>query len=502
MSILFFTPKPDIAFIRTGGLFSNKPKVSTTNILIRIPILHSVTPINLRSFGVNVARIQNECLKAKDVFVDIKAVFTMQIDPQNPTKAAEAFGDQTFNLDKNHLIHSILDGILREVTATMTLDELQEHRAEFVKNITITAEEKFTKLGLLLLNTTIATLEQTGIKYINKDDILGARTSAITMQEIQKNRKIENDALQDNDLLIAQKNNDATLKKIDIDVELKNKIVEAEKKQVEFAKDKQIAIAQATAEQEKASQTALIAKDIAILEKEKLKLGEQVNLAKTQEELNHATINAETVRLKGIKEREREMAIIEAQQVAESNAIQIEREAKANYSRIEQNVNANVFTITKEAEANYCKIEQEAKAIERLAEAKRKDYETEAAGIEAKNNAANKLDDRIIAYNTKMKLIETLPSIITALVKPMESIKDVKIISVGGLSNVNGGNATSENNKSDNIVNSIYEQAFKFKVNSGVVNGLLKDIGININEGNIADIIPNFNVEAGKSNND
>jgi uncharacterized membrane protein YqiK len=481
----FYTPKPDVAYIRTGGLFSKAPKIATTNLLLKLPIIHAVTPINLRSFGVNVKRVSKECLRAKDVFVDIQAVFTMQINSHELHKAAETFGQDTFTIDNNQLIHNILDGILREVTATMSLDELQEKRTDFVNNITAAAVEKFVKLGLTLLNTTILTLEQTGIEYVNTDDILGARTSAITMQEIQKNKKIENDALRENEVLIATKNNAAEIQKIDLDVELKNKIVDAEKKQVEFAKDKQIAIAKATAEQETASQTTLIQKDIVIIQKNEEKLLSEEKLATAQEKTNEAVIRAETVRLKGIKEREKEIAIIEANQKAEAIQIQVETQAKADARKNQLEAEAHLFKINKEAEA-----------MERLALAKEKNYVVEAEGILKRNEAENKLDAKIIEYKQKMKLIETLPAIIEALVKPMESIKDIKVISVNGLNNAISNNQNQAvNNSGNNVVNDVYNGALQFKVNSSMVNNMLKDIGINMNSENIGDLIPNISID-------
>ena len=484
-SSIILVPTPDVAYIRTGGIFSKAPKVSTSNILLRIPFIQKATPINLKAFGVTVEKTKQNCLRANDVFVDVRAVFTLQIDTNHIVKASEQFGTDTFSLANNVMIHNILEGALRGVIATMTLDELQGKRAEFTTAVTNSIVDEFKNLGLILLNTSILTLDQTGIEYINKNDILGARTSATTMYEIQTNKKKENDALRENEVLIATKDNEAAKKRIDLDVLLDNATVEAEKKRVEYARDKQIAIAKATAEQEQQSQTALIKKDIAILEQEGLKLIQQESIAKKQQGVNEAEANAETVRLKSIKEREKQIAILDAEQIAESDVIKVKKDAEARYFKVEKDANAMSIQTKIEAEANYFKVEQEAKAMERLADAKEKNYKVEAAGIELKNKAENELSSEMIAYNQKMKLIETLPAIIREMVEPMKSISDVKIISANGL--LGGVSSLGQSNGS---VNDLFQSAFDYRLKSGVVDMLAKEAGLDLNCKSISDIIP------------
>ena len=473
---VILTPTPDVAYVRTGGIFSKQPKISTSNILMRLPIIHEVTPVNLKAFAVNIEKAQKNCLRSKDVFVDIRSVFTLQIDSQHITKAVEQFGLNTFTLHSDQLIHNVLEGVLREVTATMTLDELQEKRSEFTTQVDTAIREKFHKFGLVLLSTSILALEQTNIQYVSKDDIFGARTSAIVMKELQENRKKENDALRDNEVLVQTKDTETAIKKIDLGVKLSNETVEAEKKQIEYAKTREIAKTKALAEQEQASETALIQKDIGILVKTEEKLVQEESLAKAQEKVNEAQTNSETVRLKGIKEREKEIAIIDANQVAESNSIQIKMQA----------------------DLDFYKIEQEAKAMERLADAKRKNYEVEADGIRLKNEAENRLSPEIIQYNQRMKLIENLPAIIAAMVKPMESIKDIKVISANGLF---GGAVTSGTSGSDNV-NDIFNSAFNYRLKNGTIDMLCKDVGIDLNSKNISEIIPTISMNEPKEQTD
>jgi uncharacterized membrane protein YqiK len=84
-----------------------------------------------------------------------------------------------------------------------------------------------------------------------------------------------------------------------------------------------------------------------------------------------------------------------------------------------------------------------------------------------------------------MELIKQLPHIIEAMVKPMESIKDIKIISANGL--FGGNNATQSNVDG---VNDIFKSAFDYRMKVGAVDMLTKEVGIDLNAKNMSDIIP------------
>ena len=110
-------------------------------------------------------------------------------------------------------------------------------------------------------------------------------------------------------------------------------------------------------------------------------------------------------------EREKQVALVVADQEAQEQAIGIRVSAQAE----------------KDAAENH------AQAVKIRAEAQQVQYKVEASGIEMRNAALNTLAAEQIAMQVKMKLLEALPAIIEASVKPMEKIDGIKIIQVDGL---------------------------------------------------------------------
>lgn len=105
-----------------------------------------------------------------------------------------------------------------------------------------------------------------------------------------------------------------------------------------------------------------------------------------------------TAREVAIAEREKQIALVAADQEAQQQAIGIRVTAEAE----------------KDAALNL------ADAVKIKAEAQQVQYEVDAKGIEMRNTALNTLDGEQIAMQIKMKLLEALPGIIEASVKPME----------------------------------------------------------------------------------
>ena len=110
-------------------------------------------------------------------------------------------------------------------------------------------------------------------------------------------------------------------------------------------------------------------------------------------------------------EREKQVTLVLASQEAERQAISVKVSALA------------------EKEAS----EAKADAIRTLAKANRENYEAEAAGKRALNEAINTLSNAQISLQEKLALIQALPKIIEEAVKPMQNIDSIRIMQVDGL---------------------------------------------------------------------
>jgi uncharacterized membrane protein YqiK len=71
-----------------------------------------------------------------------------------------------------------------------------------------------------------------------------------------------------------------------------------------------------------------------------------------------------------------------------------------------------------------------------LAQALEKQYQVDAEGARAVNEAANTLSAEQVEMQVRLALLKHLPEIIRESVKPMENIDDIKILQVNGLSNL------------------------------------------------------------------
>jgi uncharacterized membrane protein YqiK len=158
-----------------------------------------------------------------------------------------------------------------------------------------------------------------------------------------------------------------------------------------------------------------------------------------------------------IAEREKQIALVVAEQEAQQQAIGVRVAAEAE----------------KDAAEN------QAQAVKIKAEAQQVQYQVEANGIELRNAALNTLDAEQIAMQIKMKLFEALPGIIEAAVKPMEKIDGIKIIQVDGLNRNSGGSAGNAMGiGSGNLAEQAVAAALTYRAQQPILDAVLGEIGL------------------------
>jgi uncharacterized membrane protein YqiK len=127
--------------------------------------------------------------------------------------------------------------------------------------------------------------------------------------------------------------------------------------------------------------------------------------------------------------------------------------------------------------------EARADAIRTLAKANRENYEAEAAGKRALNEAINTLSSAQISLQEKLALIQALPKIIEEAVRPMQNIDSIRIMQVDGL---NTGAAAAQagdlgGNGSGNLAEQAVGAALKYRAYAPVVDQLIKEVGLSGN---------------------
>jgi flotillin len=300
----------------------------------------------------------------------------------------------------------IIFGQLRQVIASMRIEDINRDRDTFLTHIQNSLEPELKKIGLVLLNVNITDItDESG--YI---DAIGQKAAS---QAIQQARGDVAEELRLGETRVAEANRDKTVQVAgadrDREIGVKGAQREQEIRLAELDKERKIGIqaanreqaikiAELNKEQQVGEQTAALQKEIEVKEAERdmrvrtsdanaaAVQGEnraQAVIAQSKAEL--AVKNAEAYQLSETKKREAEAAVLEAQNRALAKA------ALADAERMEAEKRAELEAVAK---AQKAKIIVEAEA---LAEKRRIEAEGEAAAIFARFEAEARGQYEILA---------------------------------------------------------------------------------------------------------
>ena len=157
---LFRRATREVSLVQTG--FGGK-KVIMDGGTIVIPLLHEISPVNMKTLRLEVQRLGEAALITKDrMRVDVGVEFYVSVNAtvEGISRAAQTLGDRTFYVDQlREMIEGKLVDGLRAVAAKMTIDELHENRAEFVQEVQNAVSEDLLKNGLELESVSLTALD-------------------------------------------------------------------------------------------------------------------------------------------------------------------------------------------------------------------------------------------------------------------------------------------------------------------------------------------------------
>lgn len=500
---LYHRASKERAFVRTG---LGGQKVVKDGGAIVLPIFHEVIPVNMNTLKLEVMRNKVDSLIAKDrMRVDIVAAFFVRVIPslEGIANAAQTLGQRTLHPDAlKELVEDKFVDALRSTAATMTMQQLQDQRPEFVQGVQNTVSEDLTKNGLELESVSLTSLDQTGKDFFNANNAFDAEGLTRLTQETENRRRQRNEIEQDTEVAVRQKNLDAEKQKLDIqrqeqllklDQEQQVKFRAAEQASLVAARqaEKEREAAQARIDAERQVKEAEIERDRLVkqksieaertvqvqgVEREKaIEIATQekaIVVAAKSEEQSHAQAKAnealaqavkaeqavETTRATASADREKQIALISASREAEQRAIAVKVAAEAE----------------KDAANN------RAAAIKIKADADRVAFEVEATGKRLINDAINVLSSEQIGMQVKLALLQSLPAIIEKSVEPMKRIDGIKIVQVDGLTRGYAANGSGPVPSGGN--GSLAEQAvaaaLAYRAQSPIIDGLLKELGM------------------------
>ncbi len=471
-----------------------------------LPVLHETMPVNMNTVRLAVERKNMDALITLDrLRIDVKAEFYVRVRPDAGAiaMAAQTLGLRTMQPD---LLKDLVEGkfvdALRSVAAGMSMNELHEKRADFVQKVQQVSSNDLAMNGLELESVSLTGLDQTSIEHFNANNAFDAEGLTKLTEQIELRKKARNDIEQDTRVQIETKN------------------LEADKKSLEIARDKEFARLEQEREVEmrRAAQMAEVAREQSLrhqeseaakidtkrqidaqqieadraVEQARIAQAQAVEIARQEQQIavqnksreeSQAKAEADEARAKAvaaeeqvatsrqteIAERDKRIELIEAAKAAEREAIRIRVQAEA-----EKDAASN------QAEAARLAAKGEADAAKLRAEADRVRFEVEAAGQRAVNEAANILSNDQMSLQTKLALLKVLPELVRESAKPLEAIDSIKIVQVDGLTQKSGsGNgAGASGGGTGNLAQDAVAAALAYRAQAPVIDGLMKELGL------------------------
>lgn len=504
---LYHRAERDEAFVRTGV---GGRKVVKDGGAIILPIVHALARVKLNTVKLVVDRRREDAFITADrMRVDIRAEFYVRVDVTDDGigLAAQTLGDRVNDPKAiQDLVEAKLVDALRSVAARNTLDQLHESRSDFVKAVQEAVETDLRSNGLELESVSLTGLDQTPKEFFNETNAFDAVGLAKLTTITEQRRKERNDITRQTEVAIAEQDLTAARQKFTLkrqeeesrldqqrDIANKEAITRSEKaKAEEDAKlaeqsaqiDRERSIAERAAAANKAKEEARInsERDVELSRQDKsvaiaIKSEETSRAEAKAREAQALTVAAEekvqTAREREIAERRRQIAVLQAQEQAESEAVTVKVGANAERSAAEDR-----------AEAVLVEARAQAEAMKVRAEGVRVEGEAQATTIRARNEANNMLSERIIEFELTQARIRMLPEAFKALMEPAGRIESIRVFDTAGFS---AGRSDGEGRSSG--PSDLADQLLRFTGNKPLVDAMLASAGVAGAGGSLKDIV-------------
>ncbi|MFC3614813.1 flotillin family protein [Lutimaribacter marinistellae] len=482
----------EISVVRTG---MGGQKVVLNGGCIALPFLHKVSEVNMRTSKLEIDRLGPKSIITKDrLRVDIGAEFYVRVraTEEGVATAAQALAGKSFRAaDLEDILEGKLVDAMLSVAASYTMDELQDNRARYAKEISEMLNDNLSQNGLMLESVSLTRIDQTPFHALDENNAFNALGMRRLAEIIAVNKKERAVIEADADVSVRQSQLDATKRKLTISREEEEAMIE-QQREIEIARSRSAAeTAEEQSISEKRREAARIAREREVrlseiardtelrrqsLESElnsALKKSENlVTLAKKREEEARAEADAilakaseaeaeervQTVRETAAAERDKALALIRAAEQAQVDDVRVRSEAD---------------TIISMAEAD-------AKAVRDRAAAEREKLIAEAEGRSAIISSENTQSPELIAMKLQEARLRTLPSVVERMMKPAEKIETIRINQVTGFGGTGGGGGAGGDKST---VNQVVDSVLGMALQLPAVQKLGEEVGMNIGGG-------------------
>jgi flotillin len=466
----------EVALLRTG---IGGRKVVIDGGVLAIPFFHEISRVNMQTIRIEVSRTGGSALITKDrMRIDVGAEFYISVTPNENSvvRAAQTLGRRTFQPEQlKQLFDGMMVDALRAVAAQLTMDELHENRAEFVRQVREVLADVLAKYGLLLDSVSLTALDQTPFSALDENNAFNAVGMRKLAEVIAKSKKERAEIEGESQVSVRRAEMDAHRRKLEIDLEQKRAEI-AQNQEVEMLLAKQLTevaqrkaqaesdVAHARIQMERDIQSASIAREQAIREAEIIQLRE---LSAKSEESSKAEAQATTARSAVIKA---EVDLQSLQQIAEA-----ERRKKLALLAAEQEAEANATRSRIAAEAEKDIAKARTVAAKEDAEALKVSRLAQADATKAAITAENSRSADVVKFELEKARLAALPGIIAEMVKPAEKINSISINHVTGL-----GKASGQSAEHASPVNQTIDSILDLAVTLPVMKKIGDAIGMNL----------------------
>ncbi len=464
-------PTKEKSYVRTG--LGGEVVLIDKGALV-LPIFHTSIPVNMNTHRVEIIREDHLALITRDrLRINVKTEFYIRVkaEPESISIAARTLGPKTMVTDdlREQVVGVCIDA-LRNVAASMNMDELHEKRQDFSQTVKGAVARALEEMGLELVSVALTSLDQTPIEFFPEDNALGIAGITYIKKQLATHEKQQNEFEQDKIVAMALKNHESRKEQNAIEKkQTENRLArEQEIRFAELAQKKQVKERELQVEQE--IESLEIAKEIVIIDND---LKEAIKRATSQRTIAETWIETDRVKALAAEAKER-IDTAKDKEIAERNRI------------------VELISAEKEAERHRVIAKGTADAEKLEAKAAEIRYSIEAAGKQALNEAANLLSNEQISLQVKQQIVNQLPSIIRESVKPIENIDGIKILHVDGLtgnSSKSGGDGSA--NVSGSLADQVVDSALRYKAQAPLVESLLKEVGLK--GGDIKTLTENLN---------
>ena len=483
----------EVSLVRTGA---GGQRVVLDGGCIALPFLHKVSEVNMRTTKLEIERLGPKSIITKDrLRVDVGAEFYVRVraTAEGVATAAQALAGKSFrSADLAETLEGKLVDAMLSVAARYTMDELQDNRAGYAREVSDVLTDNLAQNGLLLESVSLTRIDQTPFHALDENNAFNALGMRRLAEIIAVNKKERAVIEADAEVAVRQSQLDATKRKLTISREEEEAMI-TQQREIEIARSRSMAeTAEEQATSEKRREAARIAREREVRLTEISKdreLREQTLAAELATALAR-TDNAVRLAAKRVEEAHAEAEAIAATAAgaeAEEKVRTIREQAAADREKVlaliraaeqaevdDTRVRSEVGTLLAMAEA-------EAKAMLERAEAQKAKLLAEADG--AVIIAENSQSTELMAMKLDEARIRTLPEVVERMLKPAEIIDSIRINHITGMGRAGGSGGEGGTANDGGTVNQLVDGVLSMALQLPAVQRLGEEVGMNIGDG-------------------